>query len=435
MPKKNQIPFFASQAISGGITRYYWKPSPKLRRLGWKTLVLGDDFAKAVQAAIEQNLKLEGTGDTGSAKSSPAGVRAPVLWRDAERRYRAHSAFTDKSKATQRTYGIYLGILSKWAKDGNLPMREFNGPPGRDLVWDFRNALVENPNSGRARTKLMLAILAAFLGWCEEQRIINANPAKGLKVPVPHARRRRLLRDELQPLLESARALGRADVELGIPMGFYTMQRSKDLLEATAFKIGELTDVSAFARRVLADERGRVMGLSLGQSKTGVFVDVPLHPKARNNITAAIKDLRASDRTCTNLILHPTEDRACPDYTFRQGFRAVVNHAVDRLRGMAGEAMEQQDHDAARAHETLAKRLDGIQFRDLRRSGMCWMRDLGVSVAGIASISGHSIEETQKILDTYMPRDQRGAAEAMAMAVAREAELDAAEAAEREEEA
>ena len=50
----------------------------------------------------------------------------------------------------------------------------------------------------------------------------------------------------------------------------------------------------------------------------------------------------------------------------------------------------------------------------------------------IASISGHSIEETQKILDTYMPRDTRAAAEGMAIAVARQTARDAEAAIEQE---
>lgn len=432
MPKKNQIPFFASQALSGGITRYYWKPSPKLRRLGWKTLVLGDDFAGAVQKAIEQNRKLEATGDAGTAESAVRiGGKAPVLWREAQARYFAHPEFTDKAATSQRTYRIYMRVLEQWAKDGNLPMRDID----HDMVWDLRNALVGNPDSGKARTKLILAVLATFLKWCKGERIITVNPAKELSVPTPKARRRRLLRDELAPLLEAARELGHEHIELGIPIGFYTMQREKDLLEATAFRIGELTEVSAFARRTLANDKGRVIGLNLQQSKTQTWVGIPLHPIARQIVEDEIARLRASDRTCTHLILYPKQDRACPAWLFQLNFRETVNHAVAKMREQAKEATERQEHALAAEREKMADRLHGIQFRDLRRSGMCWMRELGVSVAGIASISGHSIEQTQKILDTYMPRDTHGAAEAMAMAVAREAELDAIEAAEREGEA
>lgn len=432
MPKKNQIPFFASQKLAGGRIGYYWKPSPKLRRLGWKTIVLGEDFASAVAGAIAQNEKLEATGDANGADSAvKIGGKAPVLWREAQHRYFAHPEFTGKASSTQRTYRIYLGVLERWAKDGMLPMREID----HDMVWDLRNTLVESSDSGPARTKLILSILAAFLGWCKDQRIIAINHAKELKIPTPKPRRRRLLRDELAPLREAARELRHEHIELGIVLGFYTMQREKDLLEATAFRVGALTEVSAFARRTLANEQGRVIGLNLEQSKTMTWVGIPLHPIARQIVEEELARLRGESRSCTNLILYPRRDKPCPDWLFQKSFRETVDHAVAKLRQQAKEAAERQDHASAAEIEALAERLHGIQFRDLRRSGMCWMRELGISVAGIASISGHSIQQTQKILDTYMPRDTHGAAEAMAMAVAREAELDAIEAAEREEEA
>jgi hypothetical protein len=63
---------------------------------------------------------------------------------------------------------------------------------------------------------------------------------------------------------------------------------------------------------------------------------------------------------------------------------------------------------------------------------MCWLRELRVPIPMIASISGHSIKETTDILDTYMPRDTRSAAEGMAIAVTRQAARDAADAAELE---
>jgi hypothetical protein len=70
----------------------------------------------------------------------------------------------------------------------------------------------------------------------------------------------------------------------------------------------------------------------------------------------------------------------------------------------------------------LVDQLAGLQYRDLRRSGMCWMRDLGVQAAHIATQSGHKIGYTQAILDTYMPGDQRATAAGMAHALRARAE-------------
>jgi integrase len=46
------------------------------------------------------------------------------------------------------------------------------------------------------------------------------------------------------------------------------------------------------------------------------------------------------------------------------------------------------------------------QARDLRRTAMIRMAEAGATLPQIASVSGHSIESTQKILDTYLPRNR-----------------------------
>jgi integrase len=50
------------------------------------------------------------------------------------------------------------------------------------------------------------------------------------------------------------------------------------------------------------------------------------------------------------------------------------------------------------------------QARDLRRTAMLRMAEAGATVPQIASVSGHSIESTTRILETYLPRN-RGLAE------------------------
>jgi hypothetical protein len=46
------------------------------------------------------------------------------------------------------------------------------------------------------------------------------------------------------------------------------------------------------------------------------------------------------------------------------------------------------------------------QARDLRRTAMVSMALAGATVPEIASVSGHSVETTQRILDTYLPRNR-----------------------------
>jgi integrase len=50
--------------------------------------------------------------------------------------------------------------------------------------------------------------------------------------------------------------------------------------------------------------------------------------------------------------------------------------------------------------------IEGAQARDLRRTAMLRMAEAGATVPQIASVSGHSIEQTQRILNTYLPRNR-----------------------------
>src|SRR4051794_9306098 len=56
--------------------------------------------------------------------------------------------------------------------------------------------------------------------------------------------------------------------------------------------------------------------------------------------------------------------------------------------------------DVARAKAGI----EGVQRRDLRRTAMVRMAEAGATTAQIAAVSGHTIDQTSRILDTYIPR-------------------------------
>jgi hypothetical protein len=84
-----------------------------------------------------------------------------------------------------------------------------------------------------------------------------------------------------------------------------------------------------------------------------------------------------------------------------------------------------------RGDEELAAELATLQFRDLRRTCVVYLGELGMDAHLIAGVTGHDIDETQRILRTYMPRTTGRAARAIALASVREAK-EADNAAERE---
>ncbi|MFX8075148.1 hypothetical protein ABTK71_19700, partial [Acinetobacter baumannii] len=63
--------------------------------------------------------------------------------------------------------------------------------------------------------------------------------------------------------------------------------------------------------------------------------------------------------------------------------------------------------------DELATEIEGIQYRDLRRTCVVYLGELGLDAHLIAAITGHDLDETQRILKTYMPRTTGRAARAI----------------------
>lgn len=442
MSRKNQIPFLVSRDLAGGRTTWYWTPSPKLRKLGYKRELLGDDFADACVRAIEINQGVA-AGTTPATLSLTARRAAPITFGELVTHFRESEEWSAFKPSTQRQYSSSLGILSVWAYDGRTAVRSIDS----DMVLDLRDKLVRDGR--KHRTSTLLTVLRIVLAYAKRQRFIKTNPAsEDLRIPEPPKRTARIIRDDMAWLEAAADELGYHHVRLAVTLGFYTMQREADLLDTTRFRLAPIRDISKEAQRVLAGSDGRVVGLTLIQNKTNVPVAIPLVPLARTAVETVLNGRRAEGATGTYLITDPRDEAGlnrCSDWRLQRDYREVKGRAVRRAaqdarawNQVAVAAMVQQDYGKAerafdKAHELLeaARRLRKSLYRDLRRSGMCWMRDLGVSVPMIASISGHSIEHTQKILDTYLPRDTRAAAEGMALAVSRQAERDAEDEADR----
>ena len=74
---------------------------------------------------------------------------------------------------------------------------------------------------------------------------------------------------------------------------------------------------------------------------------------------------------------------------------------------------------------TLAAKLDKMQFRDLRRTAAVRLSEAGATPQEVAAITGHTIDQTTKILETYIPRTQTMADAAVAKLVRRGTKPDA----------
>jgi hypothetical protein len=110
--------------------------------------------------------------------------------------------------------------------------------------------------------------------------------------------------------------------------------------------------------------------IRLRQQKTGALLDIPVHPILRDHLDG----LR---RSSPSLTIVTFRGRPVKYLRFNERFRRVAQRAgID------------------------------AQARDLRRTAMLRMAEAGATVPQIASVSGHSIEATQRILETYLPRNR-----------------------------
>ena len=110
--------------------------------------------------------------------------------------------------------------------------------------------------------------------------------------------------------------------------------------------------------------------IRLRQQKTGVLLDIPVHPVLRDHLDGL-------SRSGLSLTIVAFRGRPVKYLRFNERFRRVA---------------ERSGIDA--------------QARDLRRTAMLRMAEAGATVPQIASVSGHSIEATQRILETYLPRNR-----------------------------
>ena len=73
------------------------------------------------------------------------------------------------------------------------------------------------------------------------------------------------------------------------------------------------------------------------------------------------------------------------------------------------------DAIASEAEKAMVKaRIEGRTFHDLRRTAVVRMAEAGCTIPEIASLSGHQLETTSRIIETYLPRNRRLAQAAVA---------------------
>jgi integrase len=257
--------------------------------------------------------------------------------------YEETDRYRDLAEGTRTYYDRKIrDIIRVW---GDLPVSFLT----RKAVVDFVESYATPGERKKAAAVLYnLFDLAIYRGWTD------ANLAKGLRLKTPPRRNEVWSQDDCDAFLRQCREMGWPAWQSQRVALYFT------LLRFTAQRPGD----------VAAMTWGQYSGgiVKLRQQKTKKLVDVPCH-----------RDLRAvldeQDRTTIHMLARPD---GCP----------LPYH---RLQALEAEVRREAG-------------LGALQMRDLRRTAMVRMGEAGAEIHQIAAVSGHSIETTKQILETYLPR-------------------------------
>ncbi len=427
-----RIPCLVDKTNKAGITSWYWQPSATLAKAGWKAVALGKDRAAAMGAAEKRNEEVEAWKAGGARprevkKREKAGTFGHLLARYEKEFLDAKNDRGEFiiARSTARTYRTALKRLNAWA--GDFPLAYIT--PAR--VKALRKAMTAPESKGGIGHHAAHSTLKQgrqVFAFAESEDLIakGSNPfaSFGLAAPPP--------RDVIwspaarEAMVLAAYELGMPSMALAIMLGFATGQREADYLAMTHRHYAAIPEHKMqpedYATLAALAPDGVVRGLRVKQQKTGAWVEVPVTGLVRWALESNIETARQLGSTM--IILDDT--RHIP------GEPAATYAWATESAQKAGQTRFQRDFVRVREQaiivaeydndNDLAEELATLQYGDLRRTCVVYLGELGLDAHLIAAITGHDIDETQRILKTYMPRTTGRAARAIALATVRQAQ-------------
>lgn len=377
---RSKVPFLHWQQRADGTWIGHWKPSPRLRAAGWANRMLGTSAQEAdvLAAALALNEQVE-AWDRGHAAAT--AERAPprrYRFADLVEEFRLSAHFRDRiAPATRREYESRMAQLEQWAT-GADGRSIYVDQLDQDMVRTLRDTLMEDRRNV-FKCAALLRVLRMLLNFAKP-RIVAFNATDGVPIPTTPARAHKLDWRSVERL-----AAGCEDpcTALALTTGFWSMQRRDDLRQLNRFQWRELHGADPRDLPALVGPSGRVMGFRLAQHKTGRQVDCPMPPW-----------------------LHPVIEAA-----FEQS-QWLFPGSLDSAKPISGDVLRRRVKPVL-----VAGGFPDHQLRDLRRSGMAGVKDLGAMKSDVFAISGHPLDGQQRTMaDVYMPPDTMAACRAIAAA-------------------
>jgi integrase len=363
--------------------RLYWQPPRYLRQLGLVPERLPDDPLEARRRAEALNaradaVRLAARRGSRATKGEPAAAadlnpypHGTVSW--LIRRFAgdiddpacpgASPKWRQLAEGTRREYRRHLHILR--ADFGRHRVKALTSR----VCHAYKDELSDPGTGLMSRTHhFRLQVLQALLAYAVRMGELESNPAAKLRIPTNPPRREYWTDADMERFLG---AKPPPSVRLALMLGLWTGQRCADILHL------RWSDISAVDREghswiTLEQRKTRRVG------RAAKRVAIPI-----SETLAA--ELAAVERTGVYVVICESTRRPYLANSFRYAWRAVTKRAG----------------------------LDGLQFLDLRRSAVVRLGEAGCGVAQISAWTGHSINETQKILDTYFVATKEAAAAAL----------------------
>ena len=411
---KPSIAFLVTKRHKNSSASYYWQPSATLAREGWAAIPLGKDEAAAQLAAREMNRQVEKWRD-GAALPNIRTLHQEDTLSAAIAAYRRTVLEGTQPNGkpviaphTARTYSGALHRLEAWA--GKHPLAFITRP----RVFALRDGMIRS-GVGEHAAHTTLKLGRQLFNWLIDQGRWEQgkNPFENFKMGQPPPRETIWSPPARELILATADAMGLPSIALAVTLGFAIGQREADILQTVIPQFVALPEHKMqpedWRTLAAAASDGVPRGIRIRQNKTGAWIEVPVTGETRRRVEANVA--RARSAGTMQLVL---DDARAKAYEGDSGqTRFIRDFAAVRSKA-AQAALEQGD-------TPLAEEIATLQFRDLRRTCVVYLGELGLEDHLIAAITGHDIDETRRILKVYMPRTTGRAAHAIALVTRREA--------------
>ncbi|SNZ20923.1 tyrosine-type recombinase/integrase [Cohaesibacter gelatinilyticus] len=300
----------------------------------------------------------------------------------------------DKPKTRRRKANLSgflsLGeLLVSWRKNQNVKAKQTGKPARKTREWYDNNiAVLEKydpdlwllpaisvtpvfaynfyeklrQDKGVHMSKAIISTIRPAYAWGVLKGYVKINPFGNLRVQTPPPRVRVGSIEEMKHLIATADKEGRADIGDAILLGLCTAQRQND--------------------RLLLKLEKRIEGYFLfRQSKTGVIVQIPEIPDLIKRQQQAMERRTRAQKQIPQFLINEKQSRkwGADGDTYRKAFRKICDKATETMPS-----------------------LKGFRDQDLRDTSVTWLANAGCTVPEISSITGHSIENANKILRHYL---------------------------------